>query len=75
MIEALKKEDFSEAMKIQNMITPLEDLREGRDKANNVPVVKAAMDHVGLKGGLCRPPIHPLSDEERQATIKVISKW
>ena len=75
MFEALKKGDFEEAMKVQRMITPLEDLREGRGVANNVPIVKAAMDHVGLIGGLCRPPIHPLSDEERQATINVISKW
>ncbi len=75
MFDALRKNDFDEAMKIQRMITPLEDLREGRGAANNVPIVKAAMDHVGLKGGLCRPPIHPLSDDERQATVAVISKW
>ena len=75
MFEALKKGDFEEAMKVQRMITPLEDLREGRGVANNVPIVKAAMDHIGLKGGLCRSPIHPLSNEERQATIDVISKW
>ena len=75
MVEALKKEDFTEAMKIQQMITPLEDLREGRDKAKNVPIVKTAMDQVGLRGGLCRPPIHPLSDAERQATIDIISNW
>ena len=75
MFDALKKDDFEEAMKIQRMITPLEDLREGRGVANNVPIVKAAMDHVGLKGGLCRSPIHPLSIEEKQATIAVISKW
>jgi 4-hydroxy-tetrahydrodipicolinate synthase len=75
MFNALKKNDFEEAMKVQRMITPLEDLREGRGVANNVPIVKAAMDHVGLIGGLCRPPIHPLSDEEKEATIAVISKW
>ena len=73
LYDSLKSGDFKEAMKIQKMITPFEDLREGRSSANNVPIVKAAMDHVGLKGGFCRPPIHPLSDEERQATIAVIS--
>ena len=75
MFDALKNCDFNQAMQIQKMITPFEDLREGRGVANNVPIVKAAMDHVGLKGGLCRPPIHPLSDEERQAAVAVISKW
>jgi 4-hydroxy-tetrahydrodipicolinate synthase len=75
MFDALKKGDFKEAMEVQRMITPLEDLRESRGGANNVPIVKAAMDYVGLKGGLCRPPIHPLSEEEKNATIAVISKW
>lgn len=75
MFEALKRNDYDEAMKVQKKITPLEDLREGRDKANNIPVVKTAMDHVGLKGGLCRPPIHPLSDNEKNAIVSVISKW
>ncbi|NIU80887.1 dihydrodipicolinate synthase family protein, partial [Candidatus Bathyarchaeota archaeon] len=41
MFDALKKGDFKEAMKVQKMITPLEDLREGRGVANNVPIVKA----------------------------------
>jgi dihydrodipicolinate synthase/N-acetylneuraminate lyase len=62
-------------MKVQEMITPLEDLREGRGGANNVPVVKAAMDYMGLRGGFCRPPIHRLTNEERQAIIDIISKW
>lgn len=75
MFEALKQNDYDEAMKVQKKITPLEDLREGRDKANNVPVVKTAMDHVGLKGGLCRPPIHPLSEYEKNAIVSVISHW
>jgi 4-hydroxy-tetrahydrodipicolinate synthase len=75
MFDALKTNDFEEAMKVQEMITPLEDLREGRGGANNVPVVKAAMDYMGLRGGSCRPPIHQLTNEERQAVIDIISKW
>ncbi len=75
MYNALKAGDYSEAMQVQKMITPLEELREGRGKANNVPVVKAAMDHLGLRGGFCRPPIHKLSDEERSATIAAIAGW
>lgn len=75
MHDALKTGNYKEAMDIQKMITPFEDLREGRGTANNVPVVKAAMDHVGLKGGLCRPPIHQLSEEEKNATNSIISKW
>ncbi|NHI88277.1 MAG: dihydrodipicolinate synthase family protein [Candidatus Thorarchaeota archaeon] len=75
MFDAFKKKDFAEAMRIQRMITPFEDLREGRGSSNNVPVVKAAMDHNELRGGRCRPPIHSLSSRERLATISVISEW
>ena len=75
MFEALRKGDFDEAMKVQRMVTPLEDLRERHGAANNVPVIKAAMDHIGLKGGFCRPPIHELSDEDRTAVIDAIKDW
>jgi 4-hydroxy-tetrahydrodipicolinate synthase len=75
MYDALKREDYNAAMKIQEMISPLEFLREGHSSANNVPVVKAAMDHVGLVGGSCRPPIHKLSDAERSAVKKAIDGW
>ncbi|MGY5857958.1 MAG: dihydrodipicolinate synthase family protein [Candidatus Thorarchaeota archaeon] len=75
MFDALEKGDFKEAMEIQRMVTPLEDLREKHGAANNVPVVKTAMDHVGLNGGLCRPPIHKLSDEDQKAVIDAIKNW
>ncbi|MHA1906394.1 MAG: dihydrodipicolinate synthase family protein [Candidatus Thorarchaeota archaeon] len=75
MYDALFNHDYEEAMKIQKIITPLEDLREGRGKANNVPIVKAVMDHLGLLGGNCRPPIHSLTDDERKAAIDAIAGW
>ncbi|MHA2423791.1 MAG: dihydrodipicolinate synthase family protein [Candidatus Thorarchaeota archaeon] len=75
MYDALSSNDYEEAMKLQKLITPLEDLREGRGKANNVPVVKAVMDHLGLAGGNCRPPIHVLTDGECRASIQAISDW
>jgi 4-hydroxy-tetrahydrodipicolinate synthase len=75
MFDALKKRDFTEAMQIQKMVAPFEDLREGRGSANNVPIVKAAMDHTGLRGGQCRFPIHSLSNREKLAAISVISEW
>ncbi|MFW9963359.1 MAG: dihydrodipicolinate synthase family protein [Candidatus Sifarchaeia archaeon] len=75
MFDALKLGNYQEAMEVQRLITPFEDLREERGTANNVPIVKAAMDDVGLKGGLCRPPIHPLSEQEKKATVDIISLW
>ncbi|MBN2229187.1 MAG: dihydrodipicolinate synthase family protein [Candidatus Thorarchaeota archaeon] len=75
MYDALKNGDYSSAMKIQEMISPLEFLREGHASANNVPVVKTAMDYIGLKGGISRPPIHQLTDSERRLVIDAIKDW
>jgi 4-hydroxy-tetrahydrodipicolinate synthase len=75
MYDALRRDDYAGAMKVQEMISPFEFLREGHGTANNVPIVKAAMDHIGLVGGPCRPPIHRLSDTERLAAQEAISEW
>ncbi|MHA2142003.1 MAG: dihydrodipicolinate synthase family protein [Candidatus Thorarchaeota archaeon] len=75
MFDALRKNDYQEAMRMQSMISSLEFIREGRGAANNVPVIKALLDHVGLAGGSCRAPIHTLSDEERAAAIKSTKDW
>ncbi|TFG07297.1 dihydrodipicolinate synthase family protein [Candidatus Thorarchaeota archaeon] len=75
MMNALKEEDYPEAMRFQELISPLEFLREGRDNANNVPVIKSMMDHVGLSGGSCRPPLHDLNDDEKKAAISAIKGW
>ncbi len=75
MYDSLKRGDMTEAMRIQEMITPFEDLREGRGSANNVPVVKAVMDKMGLAGGGCRPPIHRLTQNEREAALASVKGW
>lgn len=75
MFESLEKGNYAEAMKIQSLAAPLEFLREGRGSANNVPVIKAMLDHIGLVGGSCRPPIHDLNDAERKAAIESTSGW
>ena len=75
MYDALKRNDYAEAMRAQAMITPFENLREGKGNANNVPVVKAVMDYLGLVGGECRPPIQSLSAAERKAAVDAVSTW
>ena len=75
MYTALRTENYTAAMSVQEQISPLEFLREGHGAVDNVPVVKAAMDHVGLAGGLCRPPIRKLSESERKSVIDVIKDW
>ncbi len=35
-------------------------------------VYKAALDHMGLRGGPCRPPLAPLSQQDRQYVCEVV---
>lgn len=75
MFDALKNNDYNESMRIQTKISALEYIREGRGAANNVPVIKALLDHVGLTGGSCRAPIHPLSNDERASAVESTKDW
>ncbi len=75
MYDALRRGNYKKAMELQFQISELEFLREGRGTANNVPVIKVLMDHMGLAGGGCRPPIHPLSRVEKELAIQATSDW
>lgn len=74
LFNALSSGDYETAMQIQAKISPLEYLREKRDASHNVPVIKSALDHIGLSGGNCRPPIHVLTDEEHKEIHAAIAK-
>ena len=39
-----------------------------------VPALKAAMDHMGLYGGIARKPILPITEETKQQVIQLIEK-
>jgi len=75
MYNALRTDNYTAAMLVQEQISPLEFLREGHGAVDNVPVVKVGMDHVGLTGGLCRPPIRKLTESERMSVINAIQDW
>ncbi|RLI54652.1 MAG: hypothetical protein DRP09_12385 [Candidatus Thorarchaeota archaeon] len=75
MYDALQAGDYDEAMRIQRMIEPLEFIRERNEKSWNVPVIKSGLDHVGLVGGDCRPPIHTLTMADHDEIHSLISKW
>ncbi|UCH03910.1 MAG: dihydrodipicolinate synthase family protein [Candidatus Thorarchaeota archaeon] len=75
MFDALEQGNYTKAMELQALVSELEFQREGRGTASNVPVIKALMDYIGLKGGDCRPPIHPLSRVEKELAIQAVTDW
>jgi len=75
MYDALEEGNYRKAMELQALISELEFQREGQGAASNVPVIKAMMDHIGLAGGACRPPIHTLSRVEKELAIQAVTDW
>jgi 4-hydroxy-tetrahydrodipicolinate synthase len=75
MYNALKEGNYKKAMELQALISELEFQREGRGTASNVPVIKAMMDHIGLSGGACRPPVHALSRVEKELAVQATTDW
>jgi 4-hydroxy-tetrahydrodipicolinate synthase len=75
MMAALQTGDYSRAMRVRAQVLPFEDLRARHDDANNVPAVKAALDCLGLRAGPPRPPLTPLSAEDRATMLEILSDW
>lgn len=61
VFDALGAGDVARAIDQVERLRPIEDLRARHDGANNVAVIKGAMDLVGLSGGPLRPPLAGLS--------------
>jgi len=60
----------SEAGRVQEVVGPVHNRVVG---ALGVPGVKAALDLLGLRGGLPRPPLMPLNERDREAVREALT--
>ena len=76
MLAALRAGDFPAAMEVWRKVKPFEEMRARETNGLNVPVVKEALALRGLlaDGGV-RPPIAPLSDEQRGELGRIVAGW
>ncbi len=63
---------FSEAAGVINRVLPLERVSARHKAGNNVAVIKAAMDVLGLAGGGVRPPLSGLPPRERVELARLL---
>lgn len=66
LLEALRASEYERAMALWRAVEPFERLRARHASANNVPVVKEAMQVLGLLADASvRPPLSPLRADDR----------
>jgi 4-hydroxy-tetrahydrodipicolinate synthase len=66
MHAAISAGEWQEAMRLQNILLPIEHYRDRSGGSYNVSVLKYAMHHVGLNFGQPRPPFRRLTNAEER---------
>lgn len=75
MIEALRKGDYPDAMKVWERIRRFEELRAANGSAHNVTVVKEALSSLGLCRRDVRPPSESLPEGLRAEVASIAAEW
>jgi 4-hydroxy-tetrahydrodipicolinate synthase len=73
MLEALRRGDYTRVMELWRVLEPFERLRARHRNGNNVPVVKEALELLGIINGSVRPPLAPLGQEDRSELTRIVS--
>jgi 4-hydroxy-tetrahydrodipicolinate synthase len=74
VLAALKAGDLVQAALLVDRLRPIEALRARRGDANNVAVIKAAMDLVGLAGGGLRAPLSALEPDDHAELTRLLGE-
>ncbi|MDQ0338102.1 4-hydroxy-tetrahydrodipicolinate synthase [Caldalkalibacillus uzonensis] len=75
MLHALQNNDQFKVWEVWRETLRFENLRAKYNNGNNVVVVKEAMAQIGLKSGVTREPVNPLSEEDRRQVIEILKMW
>ena len=75
MLDALRANDFGQAMKIWDKARRFEELRQAEASADNVSVVKEALAQLGLCRADVRPPSRPLPPRVKDEIRVILTSW
>ncbi len=65
MHAAMVEGDWAQAMRLQQVLRPIEDYRARADNSYNISFLKYATKHLGLEFGPARPPQRQLTGDEQ----------
>jgi len=72
MRDALRVNDFENAMAVWRQVAPFEAMRAKENSAFNVAVVKEALNLTGRRGGVVRKPASGLRELDRKVLIDLV---
>ncbi|MGW0688450.1 dihydrodipicolinate synthase family protein [Streptomyces sp. NPDC002754] len=75
LLASLRAGRYDEAAALWRRIRPFEEMRARDHSADNVSVVKEAMDQLGLCGREVRPPSHVLSRGRAAEVTEAVRPW
>ncbi|MFS0750417.1 dihydrodipicolinate synthase family protein [Oceanobacillus sp. 1P07AA] len=75
LLHALQEGDQEKVWDIWEEVVPFEDLRAKHNNGNNVVVIKEAMEQLGLRAGVTREPVNPLSKNDRLELEELLKSW
>ena len=75
MLDALRRNDFQEAMRVWERARRFEELRLADGSADNVSVVKEALAQLGLCRADVRPPSRALPDTIKNEIAGILQGW
>jgi 4-hydroxy-tetrahydrodipicolinate synthase len=75
MLDALRTNDFNEAMQAWESARRFEELRLADGSADNVSVVKEALAQLGLCRADVRPPCRPLPGHIKEEISAILTSW
>lgn len=75
MLDALRANDFGQAMKVWDKVRRFEELRAADASADNVSVVKEALAQLGLCRADVRPPSRPLPPLVKDEISAILTSW
>lgn len=72
MHAAMVEGDWAQAMRLQQVLRPIEDYRARADNSYNISFLKHAATHLGLEFGPPRPPQRQLTAEEKREIDEMV---
>lgn len=75
LLKAMEQGDSEIVWDIWNKLLPFENMRAKYNDGINVAALKEAMNLIGFNGGVTRPPVDSLDQEDKDEVARILTDW